>query len=260
MIPAGFSGLEESLLLWMVAIIRPGAAFMAAPIFGAPQVPVQLRLIIALAIGIPAAGLGGLSLPPDGIVSVAGFLMVIQEVIIGLGIGFAVQTGFAATLIAGEAISNSMGIGFAAMANPMTGQSSPAIGQFLSMLATFLFLVSDGHLMLAQIIIESYATLKPGQSWLSASALLRLAGLGSMMFAAGIAIALPVGFAMVLVQIVMGMIARSAPALNLFSVGMPAALLAGVVLLAMATPMLSDSIMVALDGGILESEAVAHGR
>ncbi len=259
-IPVGLAGLEQSLLLWMIAMIRPGAAFIAAPIFGAPQVPVQLRLIIALATGVPSAGLSGLALPPEGIVSVAGVLMIISEVVIGIAIGFAVQTGFAATLIAGEAISNAMGIGFAAMANPMTGQSSPAIGQFLSMLATFLFLASNGHLMLVQTIVESYATMAPGQSWLSTAALLGLAKLGSSMFAAGIAIALPVGFAMVLVQIVMGMVARSAPALNLFSVGMPAALLAGVVLLAMATPVLSDSIMAAMDGSLKAAQEVARGR
>jgi flagellar biosynthesis protein FliR len=258
-IPAGFAWLEQSLLIWMIAMIRPGAAFVAAPIFGAPQVPVQLRLIIALAIGVPSAGLSAMSLPADGIVSIAGLLMIVSEVLIGLAMGFAVQTGFAATLIAGEAISNTMGIGFAAMASPITGQSSPAIGQFLSMLATFLFLASNGHLMLVQTIAESYAVFAPGQNWLSAAALLGLVKLGSSMFAAGVAIALPVGFAMLLVQILMGMIARSAPALNLFSVGMPATLLAGVILLAMATPVLSDTIMAALQQSFDAAKAIARG-
>ena len=63
MIPAGFAGVENMLWLWMVAMIRPGAAFIAAPIFGAGFVPIQLRLIISLAVGIPALGATGFTLP-----------------------------------------------------------------------------------------------------------------------------------------------------------------------------------------------------
>lgn len=259
MIPAGFAGVEQQLLLWALAMIRPGAAFLAAPVFGAPQVPVQLRLILALAIGIPAAQLTGLQLPDAGLVSVAGVLMIASEVLTGLALGFAVQLGFAAAVLAGEVISNAMGIGFAAMANPMTGQASPAVGQFLTLLATFLFLATDGHLILARIVVESYDAIRPGQSWLSAEAIAGLARFGGMVFAAGVAIALPVAFALVLVQIVMGMIARSAPSLNLFAVGLPAALLAGIVLMAMATPVMAEAIMIALGDALAQAKLLSRG-
>ena len=82
---------------------------------------------------------------------------------------------------------------------------------------------------------------------------------GGDLCAMGLAIALPVGFSVVLVQLVMGMLARSAPALNLFSVGLPAALLAGRVLLAIATPMMADTIARALMRGIDLSRALARG-
>ena len=65
---------------------------------------------------------------------------------------------------------------------------------------------------------------------------------GSLMFAAGLTIAMPVGFVLILVQIIMGVIGRSAPALNLFAVGIPATLLAGIVLLGVATPAMAEAV------------------
>ena len=153
--PAGFAGLEQQLLIWMLAMIRPGAAFLAAPIFGAPQVPVQVRLVLALAIGVPAAAVSGMALPANGIVSFDGLMLVLPEVIAGLALGFAVQIGFSAAMLGGEAISNTMGLGFAAMANPLGGPASPAIGQLLSMMGLFLFLGFGGHLTLIGIIVDS---------------------------------------------------------------------------------------------------------
>lgn len=237
-----FGNVEQQLFIWLLAMIRPGAAFLAAPVFGAANVPVQLRLVLALAVGIPAAAVSGMALPADGIFSFDGFLFIGAEVLAGLAIGFALQIGFAAALLAGEVISNTMGLGFAAMADPVGGQMSPAIGQFLSMLGIFLFLAMDGHLALVSIIVESYKLLPPGNAWLSFEALGSIVRFGGLIFAAGLSIALPVGFAMVLVQIVMGVIARSTPTLNLFAVGLPATLLAGIVLLAVAMPAMADSL------------------
>jgi flagellar biosynthesis protein FliR len=242
MIPAGFENIEQQLLVWMLAMIRPGAAFLAAPMFGAGAVPLQLRLVLALAVGMPSAAAAEMALPAAGIISVPGFLMIIAEGVAGLALGFVIQIAFAAALVAGEAISNAMGLGFASMADPASGQSSPAVGQFLSMLAMFLFLAADGHLALIAIIAESYRALPPGDAWLSFSAIGGVVKFGSLAFSAGLSIALPVGFALVLVQIIMAMIARSAPTLNLFAVGMPAALLAGVLLLGMATPVMAETI------------------
>lgn len=257
--PIAFAGVEQQLLVWMLAMIRPGAAFLAAPVFGSPNVPVQLRLVIALAIGVPSASLSGLAMPEAGIVSLAGFMLILSETLLGLTMGFAVQIGFSAALLGGEAISNTMGLGFASMIDPASGNSSPAIGQFLSMLATFLFLAMGGHLALAAIIVESFRAMPPGEAWLSARAIGGMTEFGGLVFAAGVAVALPVGFAMVLVQIVMAMIARSTPTLNLFSVGVPATVLAGVILLAMAVPVMAEALMEALKAGLAQAALVAKG-
>jgi flagellar biosynthesis protein FliR len=255
----GFAALQDQLLLWMVVGIRPGAAFLAAPVFGQAAVPPQLRLVVALAVGMPALVGSVVVLPEQGIISLPGLLLIISEVVLGLALGFAVQIGFSSSLLAGEAISNAMGLGFAAMVNPLSGQMSPAVGQFLSVLATFLFLVSGGHLALAGIIAESYRAMPLGQSWLSLQALEGLAHFGGLIFSAGLSVALPVGFAIVMVQIVLGIIARSTPTLNLFAVGMPAAMLAGVVLLAMALPAMAEGLVSALMAGLDHAALIAKG-
>ncbi|PTQ11537.1 flagellar biosynthetic protein FliR [Sphingomonas oleivorans] len=260
MIPGGFAGVEAQLWLWLVAMIRPGAAFLVAPVFGAEGVPVQLRLIISLAIGMPALDLVPFALPDDGLASFAGVALVASEVMAGLALGFAVQIGFSAALLAGETIGNAMGLGFAGMVDPLSGASTPALGQLLSIIATFLFLAMGGHLALAAIIIESYRALPPGQAWLGAESIHGLALFGGDLFAAGLAIALPVGFSLVLVQIVMGMLARSAPAMNLFSVGLPATLLAGLVLMAIAAPSMGEGITAAIERGLATARQIATGR
>ncbi len=226
----------------MLASVRPGAAFLAAPVFGAPQVPVLLRFVLAVAVGVPGSMLATVILPSDGLVSVAGFALIIGEVIIGLALGFALQTGFAATSIAGEAIGNAMGLGFAATIDPMSGHGTPAIGQVLTILATLLFLAMDGHLAFISVVLESYRLLPVGGGLLSAEAVGAVVKLGGAMFAASVVLALPVVTGVILVQLVMAMLARSAPALNLFAVGLPAALLGGLVLFAFAMPMLGGAI------------------
>jgi flagellar biosynthesis protein FliR len=257
-VPEVFATIEPQLLVWMVAMLRPGAAFFAAPLTGSSQVPMQLRLVISLAIGIPAVHFSGLHLPVQGMISPDGLFLALGEIVIGLALGFAVQAGFAAALVAGETISNSMGLGFASMVNPMNGQSSSAIGQLLTMMATFLFLASDGHLLFAKILVESYAAFPPGGS-IPLQLFAELSKLGGLIFAAGLEIALPVAAALVLVQLILGVLSRSAPSLNLFSVGMPAAMVTGIILLAMTAPLMADAVLAAINQGLNEAARLSHG-
>lgn len=254
-----FGNIEASLQVWMVSMVRPGAAMLAAPFFGAGNVPMQLRLMLALALGMPVAGLIEPAIPAAGMISLDGFLLIAGEALAGLAMGFALQIGFAAALLAGEAISNIMGIGFAAMADPATGQPSPAIGQYLAMLALFLFLAGDGHLLFFEIVVESYQTLPPGKAWLSGQAIGSLVEFGGLVFAAGLAVAMPVLSALLLVQAAFAMVSRSAPTLNLFAIGFPVTLAAGIVFLAMATPLMADALMRAISDSLAQAAQIAKG-
>ena len=260
MFPNGLAGLEASLWLYLVAMVRPGAAFLAAPVFGAANVPVQVRLILALAVGIPAITQTPFEMPAGGLATIEGFVLIAGETIAGLALGFAVQLGYAAAMMAGEVIGNAMGLGFAQMIDPQTEGASTALGQFLSILATFLFLAIGGHLALAAIVVDSYRSLPPGQAWLGQGSIHSIVWFGGDMIAAGMAIALPVGFALVLVQVVMAMLARSAPAMNLFSVGLPATLLAGIVLLAIAAPAIGEGVLASIERGLALARDIAGQR
>ncbi len=257
--PPGFENIEATLQLWLIAMIRPGAALFAAPMFGARNVPIQLRLVLALAVGISGVSTSAMAFPTDTLVSLFGLLLVISEILVGLAIGFVLQIGFASALLAGEAISNVSGLSFAAMSDPSTGVMSTTISQYLSMLTLVLFLSMNGHLALMQIIADSYRALPPGQAWLSFSAIGGIVQFGGLMFSAGLIIALPVGFVLLLVQIIMGLVARSAPALNLFAVGLPATILAAVVLLAMATPAMADAISQVINQSLDQARLIAGG-
>ncbi len=169
------------------------------------------------------------------------------------------QIGLASALVAGETIGNAMGLGFASMVDPSSGTGSPAIGQFLQVLGTFLFLAIGGHLMLASILVESYRALPPGGPMLADRQIGALVEFGAQLFAAGLVIALPVAFALIIVQLVMAMLARTAPAMNIFAVGLPATIMAGVILLAIAAPILADGILTSLRAG-LEMAARLAGR
>jgi len=127
------------------------------------------------------------------------------------------------------------------------------------MVALFIFLGAGGHLALAAIIADSYAALPAGKAWLGHDAVGSLVDFGGVILAAGIVIAMPVAFALVLVQIGMGVLTRSAPALNLFAVGMPAASLAGIILLAMALPAMAGSIELAVTDGLDMARRLAGG-
>lgn len=259
MIAPGFAGVEAQLWLLLIAMIRPGAAFVAAPVFGAVAVPIQIRIILSLAIGMSALNSVTFTLPPEGLASIAGIALVAGEVLAGVALGFAVQLGYSAAYIGGEAIASAMGLSMATMVDPVSGNSTAVIGQFLSIVGTFLFLSMDGHLLLIHYVVASYQALPPGGGLMPASAFQSIVTFGGVMFAAGVTIALPVAFTLILVQIIMGMLARTAPSLNLFAVGLPATLLAGLVLLAIGAPVMGEGLMDALNAGLSLAQSLAGG-
>jgi len=144
--------------------------------------------------------------------------------------------------------------------DPATGAPTPALATFLSMMGSFMFLSIGGHLTLATIIVDSYRSLPVGGPGLSNNAIHGLVLFGGDMIAAGFAIALPVGFALLIVQVVMGILSRSAPAMNLFAVGMPVTLLSGLILLAIAAPAIGEGITNAIERGLDQAHLIASGH
>jgi flagellar biosynthesis protein FliR len=235
--------IEPQLWALLFVMVRVGATFFAAPVFGAVQVPLPVRIALSGAVGVLVLASHDVR-PPAAVFGPATFMSVGAELLVGLATGFVLQVAFAAPLVAGEVIGGSMGIGFANAVNPQFGQSSPALGNFFSLMLTLLFLSLDGHLVLVEMLVRSYDTFPPGEAWMGAARLRGVAMFGGYAFLAGLLLALPVGFLLLCLNLVMGMVSRSAPSLNLFSIGLPASLGVGVIALAVAFPAMGDYMLV----------------
>lgn len=258
MIPPAFAEVESFLLGSMLAALRPGVALAAAPLFSTPAVPVVVRLILAMAIGMSGAG-QVVAPPPATLVSLGGLLLIGGEIVLGATLGFILNIGFASAVLAGEAIGNTMGFGLAVMNDPLSGASNPVLGQMLMLLASLLFLASNSHLLFFSAIAVSYKAMPLGLVSVDATSFQSLALLGGSIFASGVVIAAPVCTAVLLLQLLGAMLSRSAPQLNLFSIGLTAAALAGIWALAAAMPVMASA-MIDAQQHALDSMALAVGR
>ena len=257
--PLGF-GLSVEPQLWALifVMVRVGAAFIAAPVFSAVSIPLTVRVTLSGAIGVLVLGIHPVT-PPEHVFAFNTFLAVAAEALVGFAMGFILQIAFAAPMIASEVIGTSMGIGFASAIDPQNGRSTPALGQFFSMMLTLLFLSVNGHLILVEMIVKSYDALPPGAAWLKPQQLKNIAFFGGYTFLAGLLLALPVGFLMLCLNLIVGMISRSAPSLNLFAVGLPASLAVGVVALAMGFPAMGDYLLVIIDEALSATQSLVLG-
>ncbi|HWK36619.1 flagellar biosynthetic protein FliR [Sphingomonas sp.] len=241
--------IEPQLWTLLFCMVRVGAAFVAAPVFSAVAVPLPVRITLAGAIGVLVMNVTPIH-APEHIFAITTFLAIAAELLVGLALGFVLQIAFAAPLVAGELIGASMGIGFANQIDPQHGTSTPALGNFLSILLTLLFLSVDGHLVLVDLVVRSYEALPPGAEWLAPARLMNIAMFGGYAMLAGLLLALPVGFLLLCLNLVVGMLSRSAPALNLFAVGLPASLAVGVIALFIALPVMGDYMQVIIREGL----------
>ena len=235
----GFGPLEAEFWRLVFVMTRVGAALVAAPLFGMAGVPAQARVMMAGAVAVLICAWSPVQAPAN-LLSVAGMVSVAGEVLVGVALGFVLQFAFAAPVIAAEMIGGAMGMSMATAVDPNSGSQSPALGQYFTVVVTLIFLALGGHLQWIALVIDSYRVFPPGQTWLGADRLAEIAGFGGIMFVTAVAIALPVSLIMLVVQVVTGVLSRSAPALNLFSLGLPAGVLAGIVGLIIAAPVLTD--------------------
>ncbi len=229
----------EQLAMWIGGFfwpfVRVSAMMMAAPVFGARTLPKRIRVVLAVAVSLLVAPL----LPPVPAVDPISFAaadILAQQVLIGASMGFIIQMVFQSLVIAGEAIANTMGLGFARMVDPANGVQVPVISQFFIVMATLLFVIMNGHLMLIQLVIRSFELIPVSSSGLSLPAIHSVVEWGSQMFIAGLMVALPAVTALLVVNIAMGVITRAAPQLNIFAVGFPLMILLGFIFVSATLP------------------------
>lgn len=219
--------------LW--PFFRIGAMLMVAPVTSANYVPVRARLIIALAITLVIVPT--LPEPPMATpFSWDGMAIIMQQLLIGIAMGFVLMLVFAAVVTGGQLIAMQMGLGFASMVDPQNGAQVPVLSQIFVVMTTLLFLVMDGHLILIAMVAESFRLLPIGPVGLDRDAFFAIANWGTQMFAASLWLALPAIVALLLVNISFGIMARAAPQLNIFAIGFPVAIMMGFVVIYFTLP------------------------
>ena len=214
---------------FMLPLFRVAALLMTMPIIGTTLVSKRIRLYFALAITVVITP----SLPPMPTVNaldLSGLLLIAEQILIGGLLGFSLQLFFQAFVIAGQIISIQMGMGFASMVDPTNGVSAAVIGQFLTMLVTLLFLGMNGHLVVFEVLTESFTTLPVG-SGLMVNHFWELAGKLGWVLGAALLLVLPAITALLVVNIAFGVMTRAAPQLNIFAIGFPLTLVLGMVIL-----------------------------
>ncbi len=230
---------DAQLSAWLAAFMWPflriGAMVMAAPVFNSRQVPMRVRLLLAFALTLIIAPL----IPPPPVVPVfshQAFIIALQQVLIGIAMGFILQMVFGALVFGGQVIALSMGLGFASMMDPQNGVQVPVVSQYYLILATLSFLLLNGHLFLLQVLADSFHTLPVAMDGISRNGLHDLIAWASRMFVGGLLIALPSMAVLLLVNLGMGIASRAAPQLNIFAVGFPVAMLVGFALMWVTLP------------------------
>ncbi|MCT2398181.1 flagellar biosynthetic protein FliR [Novosphingobium mangrovi (ex Huang et al. 2023)] len=238
----GFGPVEAEFWRLLFVMTRIGAALVAAPLFGTPSVPPQLRVVCAGAIAVLVCAWTDVQAPAT-LFSLPGMLGIAGEALVGLTLGFVLQLSFAAPIIAAEVIGGGMGMTMAMAVDPSSGTQSPALGQYFMVVLTLIFFALGAHLQWFNLLIESYKVFPPGHTWLGAERFAMIAGYTSQVLVTAVTIALPVSLVLLVVQIVTGVLSRSAPALNLFSLGLPAGVLAGIAALVLSAPVLTDLVV-----------------
>jgi flagellar biosynthetic protein FliR len=246
---------------WIAGLLWPLTRILgmitAAPVFGHRSVPVSAKLLLGVLLAAIVAPTVP-ALPAADPAGWAGLLILAQELLVGVAMGFSIRLVFAALELAGEISSLTMGLGFATFFDPTTSGRSSAISQFISLVATMAFLALNGHLVLLEALAESFVTLPVSASPLSLAAPLELARLGARVFSAGLQISLPIVAALLVTNVALGVLTRAAPQLNIFGVGFSITLGVGLLSLALVLPYLSAPMANLFNEGIEAARGIAR--
>jgi len=237
-----------STLLW--PFLRVLGLVFAEPIMGNPNVPVRVKVGLALFVSLLLAPLLP-AMPAVEPASAAGLLIAAQQLVIGLAMGFTVRIALTAVETAGQLVGLQMGLGFAVFFDPQSSAQTAVVGQFLGLFAILVFLAIDGHLLVLTALAQSFSTLPIGAQSLNASGFRLLIDWSGEIFRTGLMISLPVIGALLIANVAVGIMTRAAPQLNIFAVGFPVTLAVGFFALWLAIPLVAPSVAKVFEQAIM---------
>ena len=241
---------EAQVLAWITPILWPFlrvlALFASLPVLGQRTVPMRIRVALAFLIAFCAqATLPAMPLIP--LDSPAAVLAVVQQMLIGVSLGFAVRIVFSAVEFAGELIGLQMGLNFAGFFNPMTGGEATATSRFFGISVSWLFIVTGGHLLLIAAVVQSFQAFPVGPEPFAFLRTVQPQTWGSEIFRLGLWIALPLIGMLLFVNLVLGVISRVAQQMNIFAIGFPITVSVGLIGMLLTLPMMQAPFTMALE-------------
>lgn len=236
-------------MIW--PLIRISGLMMAEPLLSNRGIPLRLRVGIALILTITVAPL--LPTPPQmDYISAQGLLMVVQQLLIGITLGFVMRIVLTGVEMAGHIAGLTMGLGFASFFDPQSGAQSPVLAQFLGIVAILIFVSINGHLLIVSAIFESFHVLPITTDPLAAKGFMALVEAAGKMFVIGVTLSLPLVTAILIANVGLGVLARAAPQLNLFAIGFPLMITAGFVVLMLSLPYIVQPIARLMENSVLQ--------
>jgi len=241
---------EAQVLAWITPLIWPFlralALFTSIPVFGTRTVPTRVRIALAAMVAFAAQP----SLPPIAPVpldSPLAFMLVVQQLVIGLSLGFAVRIVFAAIEFAGELIGLQMGLNFAGFFDPISAGTATATSRFFGTLIAWLFIVINGHLLVIAALVQSFAAFPVGPEPFAFLKAVQPYMWGTEIFRTGIWIALPLVAMLLFVNIVLGVMSRVASQISIFAIGFPITLGVGLLGMLLTLPMMQAPFTMSLE-------------
>jgi len=241
---------EAQLMGWLNPILWPFlralALMTSLPVFSQRSVPMRVKVALAFFIAIASQA----SLPAMPVIALdspLAWIVVLQQVLIGVSLGFAVRVVFAAVEFAGEIIGLQMGLNFAGFFDPVTASQGTASGRFFGTMVAFLFIIINGHLAIIAALIKSFSAFPVGPEPFAFLRAVQPQVWGAEVFAIGLWIALPLVGMLLFVNLVLGVISRVAPQINIFAIGFPITLGVGLVGMLLTLPLLQQPFTMALE-------------
>ncbi len=235
MITLDSATLNAWIAAWIWPFIRVLALLNTAPVFDSKSISRKVRFGLTAMMAIL---LSGILPPPPTLSDTQAMLILAQQIMVGASLGFTLKLIFSGFDMAGDFIGLQMGLSFAQFIDPQRNSSSPLIGSLLSLIASLIFFSLNGHLMMLAAITKTFEMVPIGVdfSFLDAK---RIVLIGGMLFAIALQIALPVLAALLTANVVLGILTRAAPQMNIMSIGFAVTLLTGFWVLWMSLPYFS---------------------
>lgn len=233
--------LNETIFLFALIFSRYLGIFFLTPIFSSQVIFFQAKVLVALsltAVTMPVLINSFQPIYPSNNILV--LVKIISELSVGLFMGLSVFLVFSAVQLGGQIVDMRMGFRIANVVDPFSGINSPVIGQYKNIFLTLIFLAVDGHLYLIKHLNDSFKIIPPGEVTFSSQLWQYFFRRSADMFLLALKIAMPIAGAIFLLDVVLAFLARSVPQMNLFVVGLPMKILAGLLLLFVLIPVLNN--------------------